>query len=116
MKYILTFFIALTFPLMLQAEFTGPSEQQATSAVSDVQSMKDGMQVVLEGKIEKQISKGEYLFNDGTDTITVKIDEDVWNGLNVSEKDKVRIFGEVDRSILSNVKIDVEQIEVISLF
>ncbi|MDR1009229.1 MAG: NirD/YgiW/YdeI family stress tolerance protein [Rickettsiales bacterium] len=113
MKYILALLTAITLPIMAQAQFTGPSNKLAASTVAEAKNMRDETHVVLEGVIERKIKHERYLFNDGTNTIVLEIDDDVWLGLNVSETDRVRVFGEVDRSMFRDTKVDVETIEII---
>ena len=66
--------------------------------------------VVLEGKIEGYLGNEKYLFNDGEDKITLEIDDDVWNGLEVGPDDVVLIYGEVDKKF-QRLEIEVERIE-----
>jgi uncharacterized protein (TIGR00156 family) len=89
--------------------FTGPSSL-VVGKVSEVKNLPNDTHVVLEGKIERELSRERYLFNDGTDTITVEIDRDEWHGLTVGPDDVVVLYGEVDRSF-QGVKIEVERIE-----
>lgn len=78
--------------------------------VSQVKSMGDDSLVTLQGKILKQISGDKYIFADSTGEITIEIDRRVWNGLNVTPNDTVRIQGEVDKEMF-NSSIDVKRIE-----
>ncbi len=112
MKYFLALTV-LALPNIVHAKFTGPSDKPMISTIAEVKDSRDDTKVILDGVIEKQTKKEHYLFNDGKNTITVEIDNDVWRGLDVSEKDKVRIFGEVAHSMFHDTKIEVEAIEII---
>ncbi len=79
--------------------------------VENVKQMKDDTNVVLQGNIIQKIKHEKYLFQDATGSIVVEIDNDDWNGLVVTEKDKVEIVGEVDKDFWrKDAKIDVDQI------
>ncbi len=90
-----------------QGGYTGPTID--TVSVADAKKLSDDTPVVLVGKISKSLGGEKYLFSDGTDTVTIEIDDDDWRGLSVSEKDTVEIRGEVDKDFLS-VEIDVDSI------
>ena len=90
-----------------QGGYTGPTID--TASVADAKKLSDDTPVVLVGKISKSLGGEKYLFSDGTDTVTIEIDDDDWRGLSVSEKDTVEIRGEVDKDFLS-VEIDVDSI------
>jgi uncharacterized protein (TIGR00156 family) len=89
--------------------FNGPSSF-GVRKVSEVKNLPNDTNVMLEGKIERELGHERYLFNDGSDTITVDIDRDEWRGLTVGPDDVVILYGEVDRSF-QGVKIEVERIE-----
>jgi uncharacterized protein (TIGR00156 family) len=114
MKKIGTFFLMVALSAcMIDADewggFTGPSSF-VVSKVSEVKNLPNDTNVMLEGKIERKLSREQYLFNDGTDTITVEIDREDWRGQTVGPDDVVILYGEVDRSI-QGVKIEVDRIE-----
>jgi uncharacterized protein (TIGR00156 family) len=89
--------------------YTGPSSIDISS-VTDVKNMPHDTDVALEGKIESYQGNEKYLFNDGSDTITLEIDNDIWNGIEVGPDDIVIIYGEVDRKS-QRLEIEVERIE-----
>jgi uncharacterized protein (TIGR00156 family) len=89
--------------------YTGPSSVQVSKAL-DVKTMPHDTDVVLEGKIESYLGNEKYLFNDGSDTITLEIDNDVWNGLEVDPNDIIIVYGEVDKKF-RQTEVEVERIE-----
>lgn len=89
--------------------YTGPSSISVRK-VRDVKNMPDDTDVVVEGTIESYLGNERYLFNDGSDTITVEIDNDVWHGLEIGPNDIVLIYGEVDKKF-QRLEIEVERIE-----
>ncbi|MDR1027604.1 MAG: NirD/YgiW/YdeI family stress tolerance protein [Rickettsiales bacterium] len=113
MKYILTI-LTLALPFAARARFVeSAAARPAVSTIAAAKKMSDDAKVVVEGKIQKQIKKDKYLFGDGADTIVVEIDRDVWRGVDVSEKDRLRIFGEVDASLFRAAEIEADAVEII---
>lgn len=103
--------IAAYLPLA-QAGFTGPSEQAGVS-VEEAKKMPDDSHVVLRGKIEKSLGDEKYVFKDKTGSIQIEIDDDDWNGLEVSPEDLVEISGEVDTHMMKPTDIDVDSIRLV---
>ena len=89
--------------------FKGPSAGVTT--VADALKAKDDTLVVLTGHIEKETAKEKYLFKDATGSIIVEIDNEDWQGQNVTPADTVVIHGEVDKEIMHSPEIDVDRIE-----
>ena len=79
------------------------------STVKEAMGMADDSMVTLQGKIEKRIKKDKYTFQDGTGTMTVEIDKDIWNGQTVTPQDTVLISGELDKDG-DRTKLDVERL------
>ena len=91
-----------------QGGFKGPSAGITT--VAEALKAKDDSLVVLTGKIEKETEKEKYLFRDSTGAITVEIDNEDWQGQDVTPADTVVIHGEVDKEIMHAPEIDVDKI------
>lgn len=79
--------------------------------VQQAKSMPDETVLVLRGNIIESLGDEKYVFQDGTDSITVEIDDEDWNGITVSPTDTVTIWGEVDNGIFKT-EIDVTRIQV----
>ena len=79
-------------------------------SVKEAKKMRDDAHVALIGNITKHIRGDKYLFVDknGND-IVVEIDDDDWNGLEVTPNTRVRLVGEVDRDF-GKVEIDVDDV------
>lgn len=90
--------------------FSGPGTEVGIVSVQQAKGMNDDAMVILEGNIQKKVGDELYLFSDGNDTITIEIDDDDWNGMNIGPNDKVQIKGEVDKGWTS-IEIDVDQIK-----
>lgn len=82
------------------------------TTIANALTQKDDTPVTLEGKITKHLHKDKYLFTDDTGTVTVEIDRQDWNGIDVTPADTVRIRGEVDKGWY-DTKIDVDSIEIV---
>lgn len=94
------------------ANVTAPSLQ----TVSNVQTMGDDARVVLEGYITGRAGNDpeEYIFQDGTGSLKVDIDDKVWRGQTVNPKTKVRIYGEVDYSKSRKTReLEVDRLEIV---
>lgn len=79
------------------------------SRVVDLKNMPDDSRVVLEGRIEKQVRREHYIFRDASGRIEVEIDDDVWRGVNVTPRDKVRLTAEVDQD-WNRTEVDVKSV------
>ncbi|CDF86884.1 hypothetical protein PKB_5574 [Pseudomonas knackmussii B13] len=102
------------------AGYTGPNGEAAkpapTTQVTTVKAAKeaaDDTPAVLEGTIIKRLHGEHYEFKDATGSMQVEIDHEDWpQGVDVSEKTKVRLTGEVDHE-RKGVEIDVDRVEVL---
>jgi len=113
-RKLLIFFVALLLgsSIALSAQqhgggFTGPGVQAVS--VQEAKNLRDDTPVILRGSILRFLGDEKYLFSDNTGTIVVEIDDKLWIGLSVGEKDLVEIRGEVDRELIS-IEIDVKSI------
>jgi len=88
-------------------DVVSPAETIVT--VSQARDMRDDTNVIMRGKIISRAADEKYTFQDDTGTIVVEIDDDDWNGLDVTANDTVMIYGDVDRGLFST-EIDVDTI------
>ena len=89
---------------------TTPSGAIEIITVQQAKDLPDNTPLALRGNIIKSLGDERYTFQDATDTITVEIDDDDWNGLIVGPSDTVTIWGQVDSGIF-RTEIDVDRIE-----
>ena len=83
--------------------------QPAVWSVTEVVSLPDNTPVVMRGRITKNMGNNIFVFEDGSGTIMMEIDEESWNGNTVRVDDVVTVYGSVDKG--SNyTEIDVESI------
>ncbi|MGV6988394.1 YgiW/YdeI family stress tolerance OB fold protein [Testudinibacter sp. P80/BLE/0925] len=84
-------------------------EQAAVTKVVDIKNLKDDARVVLEGVIEQQVGKDDYVFKDDSGSIEVEIERRAWAGQEVTPTDKVKLFGEVDKS-WNKVEVEIHRV------
>ncbi len=84
----------LTTPAL--ARFTGPSVGGPTQTVAQAQNVRAGTYISLTGNIVEHLRENYFTFRDATGSIRVEIENDVWQGRDVSPQQRVTIFGEVD--------------------
>ena len=97
---------AVNQPVVNQAAFA------KTMPVQQALGMKDDSMVPLKGYVVKAVGDEKYQFRDSTGSITVEIDDELWQGKPISAKTPVTIIGEVDIDYkpAKRVEIDVEQL------
>lgn len=95
-----------------QNQVFGGQPMNQVVTVSQAKSLADDSFVTLEGRItgKARFEDEEYTFEDSTGSITVEIDNEIWQGQTVTPNDRVRIFGKLDKEVLSS-KIDVKMLE-----
>lgn len=86
--------------------FTGPLN---VVTAEHAKTLKDHTKVTLQGTIQSHIGGEDYIFKDESGTIEVEIEHHRWAGQTVSAKDRVEIFGEVDKD-WNSVTIEVKRI------
>ncbi|AMO79315.1 MULTISPECIES: NirD/YgiW/YdeI family stress tolerance protein [Pseudomonas] len=112
--------IALFSGATFAAGYTGPGSNAAKPAatgpvntVKAAQAAADDTPAVLEGVITKRLHGEHYEFKDATGSMQVEIDHEDWpQGVDVSDKTKVRLTGEVDHD-RKGVEIDVDRVDVL---
>ena len=97
---------------------TGAVNQQAlaptqTTSVKQALTLKDDSPVMLKGYIVKATGDEKYQFSDQTGSMTVDIDDDLWQGKPVSAKTPVTLIGEIDIDYkpMKRVEVDVDQVQ-----
>lgn len=81
-------------------------------SIAEVKKLSDDSYVVMSGHITKRLGEKKYDFSDGTDNIVIKIKEKVWRGQKVTPKDKITIYGNLDKDFTSN-EINVKSLKII---
>ena len=83
-----------------------------STTVKQALAMKDDSKVQLKGYVVKAVGDEKYQFRDSTGTITVEIDDELWQGKPISAKTPVIITGEIDIDYkpAKRVEIEVDQV------
>lgn len=81
--------------------------------VEEAKNMNDDAYVILQGYITDRNGDEKYVFQDKTGSITVEIDDDDWDGVDVSPADLVEIQGKIDKGWTA-VEIDVDTISKVA--
>lgn len=85
----------------------------AKVTVKQASALKDNSRVQLTGHVVKALGDEKYQFRDSTGTITVDIDDELWQGKALSATAVVTLLGEVDIDYkpTKRVEIDVEAVK-----
>ena len=83
--------------------------QPAVWTVTEVMSLPDDTPVVMRGRITKNMGNDIFVFEDGSGTIMLEIDEESWNGNTVRVDDIVTVYGSVDKGT-NYTEVEVESI------
>lgn len=94
-----------------QGGFINDAETIVT--VRQVEALRDDVPVIIQGKIIQRMGDEKYLFEDGTGSIVVEIDDDDWAGQTVSPANTVKLYGEVDAGLFKS-EVDVDRITVLN--
>ncbi|CAB1220164.1 NirD/YgiW/YdeI family stress tolerance protein [Acinetobacter bouvetii] len=80
-------------------------------AVAEVKKLADQTMVMLSGTIVKHLRGDHFELKDGTGSIDIDVDEDLWRPLALKVGDQVNVMGEVDAHANKASSIDVMKIE-----
>ena len=83
------------------------------TTVKQALTLKDDTKVQLRGNVVKAIGDEKYQFRDSTGSITVDIDDELWQGKPVNAKTPVTLIGEVDIDYkpAKRVEVDVDSVQ-----
>lgn len=91
--------------------YTGPADIVKVSNLSSRGGLFADDEIIVEGKLVKQVDDETFLFDDGSGQILLEVDRDISN-LTVSATDNVRIFGRYD-GFWGKPSIEAESIKVL---
>ena len=98
---------------ILYAGYIGPQDKQSLATVAESLMANDDTDVVFSGNIINSTNDDHYTFQDSTGKINVEIDDGTFKGINVTNKSKVTLYGEVDIDHENGkevISIDVDRI------
>ncbi|MEG2695797.1 MAG: NirD/YgiW/YdeI family stress tolerance protein [Acinetobacter sp.] len=83
------------------------------TTVKQALTLKDNTKVQLRGHVVKATGDEKYQFRDNTGSITVDIDDELWQGKPISANTTVTLIGEVDVDYkpTKRVEIDVDSVK-----
>ncbi|AXQ22927.1 hypothetical protein BEN71_12965 [Acinetobacter wuhouensis] len=95
---------------------TAVNQSALTSSLTTVKqalTFKDDTKVQLRGHVVKATGDEKYQFRDSTGTITVDIDDELWQGKPIAPNTTVTLIGEVDIDYkpTKRVEIDVDAVQ-----
>jgi len=80
------------------AQFSGPSVEGREVSVAEASALRAGTYVTVSGSIVGHLRADYFRFRDETGELRVEVDDDLWQGREVTPNDTVRLMGEIDRS------------------
>lgn len=104
--------IAAAAPAMAQNSDGGFVDVNVIT-VEQAKNMGDDAYVTLQGYVTSKTGDEKYVFQDKTGNITIEIDDDDWDGVDITPADLVEIQGEVDKGWTS-MEIDVDTISKVA--
>jgi len=83
------------------------------TTVKHALTAKDNTLVKVHGQVVKSLGDEKYQFRDKTGSITIDVDDELWQGRPISPNTNVTLIGEVDIDYkpLKRVEIDVDQVQ-----
>ncbi|MGF1685745.1 NirD/YgiW/YdeI family stress tolerance protein [Photobacterium japonica] len=112
--YLLTAILAFGPTLaMAQSQpiaYTGPTKITPVHEILNEINIFTDQDVMMEGKLIKQLSADTFVFSDGKDEITVELDDDTRLGQTIDAETRVRVYGEVDGGLQPEIEIDRIQV------
>lgn len=94
-------------PYGTKGGYSGPGPAIVT--VEEAKKMRDDSVIALEGYIVRHLGGDDYLFEDASGAINVEIDDKHWQGQQIGPKDKVQLYGELDKD-LTRIEVDVKRV------
>ncbi|MES0885339.1 YgiW/YdeI family stress tolerance OB fold protein [Roseibium sp. SCP14] len=91
--------------------YTGPADIVKVSNLPSRGGLFADDEIIVEGKLIKQVDDETFLFDDGSGQILLEVDRDISN-LTVSDTDNVRVFGRYD-GFWGEPSIEAESIKVL---
>lgn len=104
----------LSWPLLTQAQYQGPSAMQVVTVKQMLATTPDDAYVKLQGHLLQKIDDDGFMFGDATGTVRVEIDPRLFPaGQPVNDKTMVEIEGEFDRNLLGVSEVEVSALRLV---
>ncbi|WGE90300.1 NirD/YgiW/YdeI family stress tolerance protein [Actinobacillus genomosp. 1] len=113
MKKFLTLTTLLTVSTTALAGFNAGNTEpvKAVNTIAQAKKATENTPVTLTGNITRQIDNDEFFFKDATGEIKIDVEDHAWQNQNVTPKDKITIYGKVDKDAQGPASIDVDRIQ-----
>ncbi|ART79590.1 YgiW/YdeI family stress tolerance OB fold protein [Oceanisphaera avium] len=104
---------ALSLSLLAGSATAGSnfSYQQPRVTVAQALRMTEDHDIRLTGHVVEQVGKEKYLFDDGTGTLLVEIDNDKWRDMRATSRTRLTIWGQLDEDERGNT-LQVDHLEL----
>ncbi len=87
-------------------QYTGPIETTSVTELLKDTSMFTEKEVVIDGRIVRQINKDTFVFTDGEAEIQVELDDDINLTEPLTAESKIRLFGEYEGGNTPEIEVD----------
>ena len=107
--------VAGLYALPAYAAYTGPQDMPRvlTTSRQVLEFPIDDHAVELEGHIVKQLGHDKYLFRDDSGALRLEIDANIMPAQDFDDKNRVKVYGEIDSKALDTPQVDVERIDIL---
>ncbi|MBF0785878.1 NirD/YgiW/YdeI family stress tolerance protein [Muribacter muris] len=83
----------------------GKTLPSAITTVAQALKAQDDAPVQLTGYITRQIDNDEFMFKDNSGEIKIDVEDEAWQGQNITPKNKITIYGKVDKDWHNSVDV-----------
>ncbi|OOH88131.1 hypothetical protein BMT54_08975 [Pasteurellaceae bacterium 15-036681] len=91
--------------------FVGTNQTASITTIAQALKAADNAQVQITGKIQRQVKDDEFIFRDETGEILIDVDDDAWQGQNITQNDTITIYGKVDEESFKANEIEVYRVQ-----
>jgi uncharacterized protein (TIGR00156 family) len=104
--------LLLSAAALAQADgFNGPGDRPQPATAAEAATLPDDAKVTLSGYIVRSLGDEQYEFRDATGTLVVEIDDDEWQGAEITPNDPVELTGEIDHEG-QDLELEVDHIRL----
>ena len=100
---------SIAFAKSDQALMKEAAKNQVT--IAKAKTLKDETGVTLKGTIVRQVMGDEFELKDATGMISIDVDDEMWQPMQLKAGDRVKVMGEVDTHRSKATAIEVIKIE-----
>ncbi|GAL05157.1 YgiW/YdeI family stress tolerance OB fold protein [Photobacterium aphoticum] len=92
--------------------YNGPTKITPIHEILKETNVFTEQDVVMEGKLIKQLTDDTYLLSDGKNEIMVELDDDIRLDQAIDANTRLRVYGEVDGG-LQQPEVEIERIQIL---